>query len=127
RINRIITSGSVSLPGSGLSLKSFMEYNPFAILKPYSDEAGKKYYYGPVLTTDILDDIALRVNADVAVVWDDAVAEVSNKKQHEQLLHSLNEAVRFLRQPEDNKIYLESSGTEDIAAALTTPVLTNEV
>lgn len=126
-ISRIVHSKFVNIPTGEKTPKKFLEFNPFAILKPYKDKTGISYYYGRLLTPEILDDMALRINADVAIIWDNAVAEVSNKKDNQDVFYDLNKAVNFLQKPGENKIFLESSETDDIAAAISSPLQTNEV
>lgn len=126
-ISRIIHSKSVNIPTGEKTIEKFLEDNPFAILKPYKDKTDILYYYGRLLLPEILDDMALGINADVAIIWDNAVAEVSNKKDNQDVFYDLNKAVNFLQKPGENKIFLESSETDDITAAISSPLQTNEV
>lgn len=118
RINRIVKSPDIILPRGELSLKSFLEYNPYAILKSYKNERGTQYYYGIVLTPLLLDDMASRINADIAIIWDKTVAEVSNKETNQNILYDLNNAVMFFNQQKDIKIYLEAADNNDISATM---------
>ncbi len=117
-ISRIIKGPEINLPRGVITLKKFIEYNPYALLKPYKNERGTQYYYGIVLSSKILDDIASRINADVAIVWDDAVAEVSNKNTNQNILFDLNKAFIFLKQQDESNVYLEAADMNDISATM---------
>jgi signal transduction histidine kinase/DNA-binding response OmpR family regulator/HAMP domain-containing protein len=127
RINRLVHSPSVNLPKGELTLKQFLEYNPYAIIKSFKDKQGKQFYYGRILTQERLDDIALRINADIALVWDNTVAEVSGRKSNENILYDLNKAVGYFNQQSENKIYFEASAADDVTATLASPFSAGEL
>lgn len=126
-IDRVIFSPHVNRPKGELSIKNFLEYNPYAILRPYKDNNGRNFFYGFIITNDILNDIAQRINADVAIVWDKTVAEVSNRAANQNIFYDLNRAVSFLQQPGESKVYLESAEANDIAVTIASPNFTNEI
>lgn len=126
-IDRVIFSPHVNRPKGELSIKNFLEYNPYAILRPYKDNYGRNFFYGFIITNDILNDIAQRINADVAIVWDKTVAEVSNRAANQNIFYDLNRAVSFLQQPGESKVYLESAEANDIAVTIASPNFTNEI
>ncbi|MCJ7553587.1 MAG: response regulator [Ignavibacteriaceae bacterium] len=126
KINRIIKSPEITLPRGEITLKKFLEYNPYALLKPYKNERGTQYYYGIVLSSKILDDIASRINADVAIIWGNAVADVSNKNANQNVLYDLNKVVNFFNQQSESEVYLEATDINDIAATLAFPQDINE-
>lgn len=124
---RIIHSPRVYLPKGELTVKQFLEHNPYAVIKPYKDDSGREYLYGKIITHDMLNDFALRVNAEVAIVWDNSVAEVSNREANQNIVYELNKAVNFFRQQEQNRIFLESSNSDDFVATIAYPNYTNEI
>lgn len=127
KFESVVFSQHVSKPKGDITVKEFLENNPYAIIRPYKDKAGTVYLYGLIITSQTLDDIALRINADVALVWDKTVSEISNRSANQNIFYDLNRAANFLGQPGDSKVYLESAETNDIAATIANPNLTNEI
>lgn len=125
--NIVVFSPRINRPKGELSVKKFLESNPYAILRPYKGNSGKNFFYGFIITNEILDDIAQRINADVAIVWDKTVAEVSNRAANQNILYDLNKAMTFLQQPGESKVFLESAEANDIAVTIAAPNFTNEV
>lgn len=124
---RFVFSPIVNRPKGEITIKQFLEFNPYAVIKQFKDNAGKEYYYGFIITNNILNDIAQRINADIALIWDNTVAEISNKQINQNVFYSLTMAVNFLNQPNENRIFIGSSDADDIAATFASPNLNNEI
>ncbi len=124
---RFVFSPIVNRPKGEITLKQFLEFNPYAVIRQFKDNSGKEYYYGFIITNDILNDIAQRINADIALIWDNTVAEISNKQINQNVFYSLTMAVNHLSQSNENKIYIGSSDADEIAAIFASPNLTNEI
>lgn len=124
---RFVFSPIVNRPKGEITIKQFLEFNPYAVIKQFKNNAGKEYYYGFIITNNILNDIAQRINADIALIWDNTVAEISNKQINQNVFYSLTMAVNYLSQPNENRIFIGSSDADDIAAMFASPNLTNEI
>lgn len=124
---KFVFSPIVNRPKGEITIKQFLEFNPYAVIKQFKDNVGREYYYGFIITNNILNDIALRINADIALIWDNTVAEISNKQINQNVFYSLTMAVNYLSQPNENRIFIGSSDADDIAATFASPNLTNEI
>lgn len=124
---RFVFSPIVNRPKGEITIKQFLEFNPYAVIKQFKNNAGREYYYGFIITNNILNDIAQRINADIALIWDNTVAEISNKQINQNVFYSLTMAVNYLSQPNENRIFIGSSDADDIAAMFASPNLTNEI
>ena len=73
-------------------------------------------YFGKIISNEVLDDFSQRIGSDVALVWDNFTAEVSNSNLNDQHTFLLNKAYNHLKQQNDSEIFVGDSETSDIIA-----------
>jgi len=108
----------VQLPDSNFTIKSFLELNPYAVINIKKISDGKLYYFGKIINSDILDDLAKRSGSDVALIVDNYTAEVSNSSVNLHNIFLYNGAYDFLSKEKISNIFVGSSETSDIIATL---------
>ncbi|MCL4278149.1 MAG: hypothetical protein KJZ60_00435, partial [Ignavibacteriaceae bacterium] len=88
---------NINLPPKEFSLREFTASNPYLIMISYTAPDGKEYLYGREINNEMLNDIAQRVNSEVALIWDGYVADFSNEQANQKYLHALNLAAEDLK------------------------------
>ena len=122
--NNLITISSkniVYVPDKKLDLKEFLEYNPQAVVKSFRTKTGDFYYYGRIITGDFLSDLSKKIGSEIAVVWNNTAAELSNPLANEKYIFLLNESYDKLSHKKPYEVYINESNTADIIAALVKP------
>ncbi len=69
-----------------------------------------------IISNDVLDDFSQRIGSDVALVWDNFTAEVSNSNLNYQHTFLLSKAYNYLKQKNDLEVFVGDSETSDIIA-----------
>ena len=88
----------VYLPQKNFSIKEFISGNPSAIVKKYVDENGETYFYGRILSNEILNRVSQKINAEIAVVVNNTPVEISNQDNNQNYVYTLNEAYKDLKE-----------------------------
>ncbi|MFN3694407.1 MAG: HAMP domain-containing protein, partial [Ignavibacterium sp.] len=99
------------------SISKFLEINPLALVKRKNFE-GQNYIYGKIINSGFIDDIAQRINAEVAVIWENSAAELSNPTVNREYLYLINTAYNYLKNKNSFEIYTQGTKASDILATL---------
>jgi len=108
----------VYLPEKEISIHEFLDKNPQAIVKTYVSEDGSIYYYGRILSEDLINNISKKISADVALIWNNQPSEISNRIINNKYYHELSEACRVLSSKDNFEVYNNESDNTDLIAAL---------
>ena len=117
----ISSKNLVYVPDKKIDIKEFLEYNPQAVVKIFRTKSGEIYYYGRIITGDFLSDISKKIGSEIAVIWNNSTAELSNPLANEKYLFLLNETYDKLSTKKPYEVYINESNTGDIIAALVKP------
>ena len=99
------------------TIQKFLEINPLAVIKKRKFE-GQTLYYGKILNLNFIEDIAQRINAEVAIIWENSAAEISNPGVNREYLYLINTAYNYLRNKNSFDIYTQGTKASDILATL---------
>lgn len=120
-VSRYVVKNNINLPPKEFSLREFTASNPYLIMISYTAPDGKEYLYGREINNEMLNDIAQRVNSEVALIWDGYVADFSNEQANQKYLHALNLAAEDLKSKGNFDLYLQGTESEDILATIYKP------
>lgn len=116
-IENIFLSKNVLTNPEVKTIQKFLEINPLAVIKKRKF-GGQTYYYGKILNLNFTDDIAQRINAEVAIIWENSAAEISNPTVNREYLYLINTAYNYLRNKNSFDIYTQGTKASDILATL---------
>ncbi len=108
----------VYIPPQNFSIKEFITSNPSAIVKKYVDENERTYFYGRILSNEILNQVSQKINAEIAVVVNNTPVEISNQDNNQNYVYTLNEAYKDLKNKNNFELYTMSSDRADIVATI---------
>jgi len=118
-------SERVHLPGESFTPKEFFESNPFVLKLSHNEGDGKKYFFGRIITTDLLNSIAREINSEIAVVWNNTPSDFSNPSANQKHLYILSQAYNNLKDRPNFELYTEGTGSDDILATIYKPNTTD--
>lgn len=118
---RIACSEKIYIPDKNFGLKEFIDYNPYVLILGYTSEEKIKYYYGIVLSEELLNEFARQINSEVAVVWDGSLADISNSSVNQKYFYTLTQANKFLQGENNFDLYTEGTESSDILATIYNP------
>lgn len=121
-VERWIGKKDIVFPKSIFNLKMFLAENPFLALKAYRSPEGNSFYYGRFLSTSLLNDISSKINADVALIWDDTPVEVSNSDNNNKNILQLKNAYSELSTKGGSSIYSSGNESSDFVASIFNPI-----
>jgi signal transduction histidine kinase/CheY-like chemotaxis protein len=110
----------VNIPKKSFTLDRFLEYNPYAIISEVKDSE-RIIYYGLILDEELLNEFAGKISADVAVIWNDIAADISNSAVNKNYIYILSQAGMFLSGEKNFEIYTQGLESDDILATLYKP------
>jgi signal transduction histidine kinase/CheY-like chemotaxis protein/HAMP domain-containing protein len=116
-ISRYLVKHTIYLPGESFNLEEFLSYNPYVMVMSFEGSNGRKYFYGKIFNTEILDEISQKINSDVAIVWDGIPTDFSNPAANQKHLYILIQAAENLKDKNNFELYTEGTKSEDILAA----------
>ncbi|MHB1686326.1 MAG: response regulator [Ignavibacteriaceae bacterium] len=113
----------VQIPTKNFSLDDFLVENPFALIRSYKANDGSIYYYGRIISDGFLNNIAKKINAEVALVWNGSPAEVSNESLNQKYSFVLSNASKALENKNNFDVYSHGTESSDILATIYKPDL----
>jgi signal transduction histidine kinase/DNA-binding response OmpR family regulator/HAMP domain-containing protein len=125
-LKKIYSNEDVNIPQGEFSVENFLEQNPFAVVKKYQAGDGQVYYYGRVLNENLINNIAQKIGADVAIIWKGSPLIISNSIQNQNYIYALSEAYKNLPSKSLSKIYARNDESADLLATLYLPISTFE-
>ncbi len=121
KILRYACNEQVYLPGNNFNLTEFLELNPYTLKLKYNAENGKEYFFGRILSTELLNSISREINSELAVVWNNSPADLSNPSLNQKYLYILTQAFDHLKGKENFGLYTEGTESNDIIATIYNP------
>jgi signal transduction histidine kinase/CheY-like chemotaxis protein/HAMP domain-containing protein len=115
-IVRYSSKDFVQIPKQSFTIDDFIQFNPYAIVQVRKLTNDRICYFGKIISNNVLDDFSQRIGSDVALVWDNLTAEVSNSNLNYQHTFILSKAYNYLKQKNDLEIFVGDSETSDIIA-----------
>ncbi len=116
KIIRLSSKSFVQIPKQNFTINEFVEFNPYAIINVRKISSDRICYFGKIITNNTLDDFSQRIGSDIALVWDNFTAEVSNSNLNYQHTFLLSKAYNYLKQKNDLEVFVGDSETSDIIA-----------
>ena len=101
---------------TGYSLESFLNRNPNTIVKSYKLKDGQKVYYGKILSKELLETLSKRTRAEIALVLNHILFEVSNPIENEKYIVNIIKASRNLANKNNFDISIEELDQADFYA-----------
>lgn len=100
------------------SFTKFFIDNQTLVLRYSQLSNGKTFYYGRMITSEFLNKIGEKINAEVALVVNDSPVEVSNPDQNQVRLLSVVNATRSLKYKNNYDLYSEELDDADFVSAI---------
>ncbi len=120
-IRRIACNEKIYVPDQNFGLKEFIDYNPYVLILEHTSEEEIKYYYGIILSEELLNEFAQQINSEVAIVWDGSLTDISNSSVNQKYFYTLTQANKFLQGKNNFDLYTEGTESRDILAAIYNP------
>ena len=117
-LKKIFYKDDVNIPKNEFSIDAVLERNPAAVVKLYKTRNGMEYYYGRIINEKLLNEIAQKSGAEIAIIWKDTPLEISNNLQNQKYIYALAQAYKNLSAANSSKIYSQSTESTDILASL---------
>lgn len=120
--SRIAYSEKIYVPDKKFGIQEFIDYNPYVLILEYTSEKQIKYYYGIILSEELLNEFAQQINSEVAVVWDGSLSDISNSSVNQKYIYILTQANKFLQGKNNFDLYTaEGNESKDILATIYNP------
>jgi len=108
----------IVFPVQPFNLKMFLGDNPFVALKVYHSPGGNDIYYGRYLSNELLNNISSKINADVALIWDNIPVEVSNSENNDKNFLQLKKAYSVLSVNGNPSVYSSDEQSTYLVASI---------
>lgn len=81
----------------------------------------KVFYYGKMIDANFLNSIAQKINADIVLISDKSVIEVSNQQDNQEFFFVFLNAIRELSNTSKNNVFSEESNSANVLATIYKP------
>jgi HAMP domain-containing protein len=81
----------------------------------------RKYIYGKIINSEMLDDLSQRINADIALIWNGNPVDISNQMLNQNYIYILTQAIDNLKNKNNFELYLQGTESNDILATIFKP------
>jgi len=113
----------VQIPSPNFSLNDFLYANPYAIINSYKLKDGTTFYYGKIISSNFINSISKRINADVALIQNSTPAVVSNESVNQKYSYVLTKAAEELSNKNNFDVYSHGAESSDIIATVYKPTV----
>ncbi len=100
------------------SPNEFAKENPLAIIKKFTGDDGSIYYYGRIISEDVLNKLSKKINAEVAAVVDNSPFIISNEASNSNYTFNLSEAYKDLKNKNSFEHFTQNNDHSDLIATL---------
>ena len=114
------SNDKLNIRSKNLSLAQFLNDNPSIILK-YDVRSDNTYYYGKVITEELLNNIAEKIRASIVLMVGETPAELNNSEENQTYLPAVLEGVENLKFKNQYDIYSDNYGSYDFYSTYYTP------
>ena len=116
---------NVNAPNQKFTIQEFLKDNPSAIVKTFKENNGQVYYYGKIISSDLINKISEKIRADVAVVWNGSPIILSNEEENQTNYYSITRAYQNLSKKNNFDIYNQGSSSADLLTTIYRPAIGN--
>lgn len=109
----VFADDKVVVPHGKINIKEFLNLNPHAILRKFKTEENDIYYYGKLLTPELLNSLSQKINSSLSLVWNGSPLEISHESKNLKYLQALNKAYDNLRNKGNFTIFGDEGQSED--------------
>ena len=124
--SRKVSSENAYIPQKDFTIQDFLQNNPFAIVKTYKENDGPVYYYGRIISHELIHNLSKKIRADIAIVWKGSPLDVSNTELNQTKLLYLTAAYNQLSSKNNFDIYTQGSEAADLLTAIYKPAVGTE-
>ena len=121
KIIRSSSTSAINLPNKTFTLDKFFDYNPYAVLSEIRDSLNGIYYFGFSLDENLLNQFSQKINANIAVIWNGTLTDVSNSTTNQNYIYTLTLAANDLGDKGNFEVYSQGANSDDIIATLYRP------
>jgi len=122
-IIKMAVNKNVYLPERAVTWQEFLNYNPYALVQEIKRDDEESFYFGRVITSELLNELSQKINSEIAIVWDGTPTDLSNPAQNQKFLYLLTRANEYLKDKNNFEIYSDGTESTDIIAAVFKPTL----
>ncbi|MFA4924932.1 MAG: ATP-binding protein, partial [Ignavibacteriaceae bacterium] len=101
----------INLPKRNSNLSSFLLANPLIIFNVYPTSKGETYYYGRSISKNFLNELSGKIRAEIAVYYDNNIAEYSNETVNQKYFFNITEAYNNLYLKNNYDLYTQETET----------------
>lgn len=94
-------SSEILFPKRDVNVASFLASNPLVVSNIFTTPGGSHYFYGRSISKNYLNEIAVKIRADIALYFDNNIAEYSNESVNQKYFFNITEAY--------NNLYLKNN------------------
>jgi len=120
-INQFKKNKHTKLNLASRSIKKFFEDNPNIVLSFSRIDNNDIIYYGKILDSDFLSKISEKIRAEIALVIDNQLYEISNPDKNQKFIPALNNSIQNLKFKNNYDIFNEEIENADFKASLYKP------
>lgn len=122
---RIIRAASFLKPtiqiDSVFTINEFIKNYPDAVIKEYKAPEGGSYFYGVVITEELLNKLSKKIRAEIALLLNDVPVSMSNEKANTNYSLNILNAARLVDNTKTPGIVSEEHSTADFYATFYEP------
>lgn len=106
----IVAKEIVKIPPGINSIASFLNANPFAIIKKYRSKTNEEYHYGFIITEGIINNLSRRAGSEISFFLEDNYALYSNEELNQKYFFLLNKAFNQLSKKSNFELFADETG-----------------
>jgi signal transduction histidine kinase/CheY-like chemotaxis protein len=114
---------NIFLPDRAITLEEFLNYNPYALIQEVKGDDEQSFYFGRIITSALLNELAQKINSEVAIIWNGIPTDFSNASQNQKFIYLINKANEHLKDKNNFEVYSDGTESSDIIAAVYKPTL----
>lgn len=117
-LETLMASPLMNIPRGMVSIRELQKANPLLLISSFTNNKEEKYYYGKLITQELLSQFAKRINAEVALVSQDNIIDYSNSAINQMYFYNINKANAELLLKNNYDIYSEETDNSYFLASL---------
>ncbi len=108
----------IIFPKNSAKVPTFFLSNPLIFFNVFTTSKGETYFYGRNLSKDFLNELSGKIRAEIAIYYDNNVAEYSNETLNQKYFFNITEAHNKLSLKNNYDIFTQETETSYFLAAV---------
>jgi signal transduction histidine kinase/DNA-binding response OmpR family regulator/HAMP domain-containing protein len=120
-----VCKSNVYISNHQFTITDFLKNNPSAIVRTFRGNDNRMFYYGKIITADLINRLAEKIRSNIAVVWNGSPILLSNEDENQSNYYLITQAFQNLQNKNNFDVINQGSSSANLLSTIYKPDVGN--